>query len=266
VPASYEYESFIRESKSEKMEKDSELYKVVAEVFDKSTLMTLYHLINKGVLNELCGVVSTGKEANVFLALDRGGNPLALKIYRIATSDFRTMFRYLVGDPRFRSIRKDRRHVVYEWASREYKNLLRASEAGIPAPKPICVKNNVLAMEFLGEGNRPYPRMRDHPPENPKGTFKKLFSSVRALYQKARLVHSDLSEYNVLLTPEPVLIDFSMATDIANPMAEEWLRRDVSNLVKYFRKFNVPTPDPEELIAEIRGERGSSSETAEART
>ena len=49
-------------------EKDSESRKIYAEVFDERTLKTLYKLASKGLIQALGGVVSTGKEANVFYA------------------------------------------------------------------------------------------------------------------------------------------------------------------------------------------------------
>jgi len=240
--------------KLERLEKDSETYKIMAGVFDSSTLMTLYYMIHRGVFDALYGAVSTGKEANIFCALDRQGNYVAVKIYRIATSDFKTMYRYLAGDPRFRSFRRERRSIIYTWASREFKNLQRANEAGVPVPKPIDCEKNVLSMEFIGEEGVPYPRMKDSPPKNPKAVFEKLLDAVEALHSKGELVHADLSEYNVLLTPEPVLIDFSMATDIKNPMSDELLLRDLSNLVNYFRKLKIKTPEPIELFTKIKGE------------
>ena len=237
--------------KLERLEKDSETYKIMERVFDSSTLLTLYHLINRGVLDFFYGVVSAGKEANIFCTLDKQGNYVAVKIYRIATSNFKNMYRYLSSDPRFRRVPRERRDLIYTWASREFKNLQRAHGAGVPVPRPIDCEKNVLAMEFIGEEGISYPRMKDTPPRAPKRTFQKLFDAVKVLYQKAELVHSDLSEYNVLLTPDPVLIDFSMATPRANPMSDELLMRDIRNLSRYFHKIGVKTPEPVELFEKI---------------
>lgn len=247
-------EPLLRKLKRGRLEKGSEAYKIMAEVFDRSTLFTLYRLINRGLFDELCGAVSTGKEANIFFARDREDNPRAVKIYRIATSNFRTMWRYLAGDPRFKRFRRSRRHIIYSWVTREFKNLQRAHKAGVPVPEPLDAKKNVLVMEFVGEKEVSYPRMKDRPPEDPRAMFEELFGFVKVLYNKAELVHSDLSEYNVLVTPEPVLIDFSMATDVANPMADEWLRRDLQNLASYFHKLGVKTPEPEQMFQEVKGE------------
>ena len=238
--------------KLERIEKDSETSKILGDVFDQSALLTLYHMVDRGIIETFYGVVSTGKEANIFCALDRSGNYVAVKIYRIATSDFKTMYRYLIGDPRFKTFHRDRRRIIYTWTSREFKNLHRAYEAGVSVPRPIYFENNVLAMEFIGEAGVPYPRMRDQPPKNPKRMFIKLLRAVELLYRKAKLVHSDLSEYNVLLAPEPVLIDFSMATDRANPMADELFMRDLTNLARYFRKLGVEVQEPIELFAKIK--------------
>ena len=237
MPADFEaLLSKLERRKPERLEKDSETYKIMASVFD------IFY-----------GAVSTGKEANIFCALDKRGNYVATKIYRIATSNFKNMYRYLAGDPRFRRVQHERRQIIYFWASRELKNLQRAYEAGVAVPRPIDCEKNVLAMEFIGEEGAPYPRMKDVPPRAPRRTFEKLFEAIKVLYRRAKLIHGDFSEYNVLLTPEPVLIDFSMATDIANPMCDELLMRDLSNLVHYFRKLSLKTPEPVELFSEVKG-------------
>ena len=252
-----DFEALIRKlerRKLERLEKDSETYKIMASVFDSSTLLTLYHMINKGIFDIFYGAVSTGKEANIFCALDKQGNYVATKIYRIATSNFKNMYRYLAGDPRFHRIQHERRYIIYAWVSREFKNLQRAHEAGVAVPKPIDYEKNVLAMEFVGEEGVPYPLMKDVPPKEPRQVFERLFEAIKTLYHKAELIHADFSEYNVMLTPEPVIIDFSMATDIANPMSDELLMRDLSQLVHYFRKLGLETPEPIKLFSDIKGE------------
>lgn len=223
----------------------------MAQVFDSSTLMTLYRMMNRDVFDVLYGAVSTGKEANVFCAANEIGNFVAIKIYRIATTDFKTMYRYLAGDPRYRQVPHERRRIIFSWTSREFKNLQRAHRAGVPVPRPIDCEKNVLAMEFLGENGLPYPRMKDTAPENPSRAYQILLESVKRLYHEARIIHSDLSEYNVLLSPDPILIDFSMGTELGNPMAREYLRRDLQNLARYFRKLGVETPEAEELEKKI---------------
>ena len=75
--------------------KDSEDLKSVEGVFDTFTLKTLYHLANKGYIDALGGVISTGKEANIYHAFgcerEQQEREIAIKVYRISTSNFRAM-------------------------------------------------------------------------------------------------------------------------------------------------------------------------------
>jgi len=243
----------LEKRKLERLEKDSELQKILDRVFDSSTLLSIYDLLKKGVIDRFHGVVSTGKEADVFCAVDSSGQYLAVKIYRIATADFKRKFEYICADPRFHGIRRDRRAVIYAWVTREFKNLQRAQEAGAPAPRPVAFSRNLLVMEFIGENGIPYPKMSDQPPEDPRSAFEIIVDGMEKLYKVGKLVHSDLSEYNILITPDPVFIDFSMGTDISNPASEGLLRRDIEKVLNYFRRFKIALPTVDELFHRIHG-------------
>jgi RIO kinase 1 len=59
---------------------------------------------------------------------------------------------------------------------------------------------------------------------------------MRKLY-KAGLIHADLSQFNILnQNNSPVFIDFSQCTTMRNPQAEEFLDRDIKNIVNFFKK------------------------------
>ena len=60
------------------------------DVFDDVTLLALYKLVHKKWLSVIGGLISTGKEANVFYG-ERNGVGVAIKIYRIRTANFTTM-------------------------------------------------------------------------------------------------------------------------------------------------------------------------------
>ncbi|MEM3897251.1 MAG: RIO1 family regulatory kinase/ATPase, partial [Nitrososphaerota archaeon] len=77
------------------------------------------------------------------------------------------------------------------------------------------------------------------------------------LYERARLIHGDLSEYNIFITPENdiVLIDLSQAVRVEQPVADELLMRDLRNIARYFGKMGVEVPEPEDLFEEIAGRR-----------
>ncbi len=240
-----------RKLRFEKRKKDSEDMKIRHEVFDKPTLMALYDLSNRGYVNYVDGVISTGKEANIFKGKDHEENLIALKIYRTATSDFRTMLKYIEGDPRFTRIKRSRKDIVYTWAQKEFKNLKRAFGARVRVPKPIVQSKNVLIMEFIGINDIPAPRMKDYPPEKPKNTYKLLLDYLSRLYCDAKIVHGDFSEYNVLLTDEPVIIDMSQSLDIRHKMSHELLKKDIENLNKFFEKIGIDVTNSDDLLEGI---------------
>ncbi|MGZ7198343.1 MAG: serine protein kinase RIO, partial [Halobacteriota archaeon] len=69
------------------LNREADDFKVTEEVFDEPTLKALYTLSSNGIVKALGGSISTGKEANVFHALGPDDTELAIKIYRIKTSD-----------------------------------------------------------------------------------------------------------------------------------------------------------------------------------
>ena len=232
--------------------KDSEDLKLRSEVFDTPTLKTLYTFASKGIIEAMGGVVSTGKEGNVFHAIGKDKREIAIKIYRIATSDFRKMEDYMLGDPRFSNIRHTQKGIVFAWTQKEFRNLQRAAEAGVKVPEPIEADRNILIMDFIGGDGVPAPRLRDVKLEEPERIYRTVASYMVALYQRARLVHSDLSEFNILLYEgEPVIIDMGQSVLRDHPMAQEFLVRDVKNVVRYFGKLGVEC-DESGLMAEIK--------------
>jgi RIO kinase 1 len=231
--------------------KDSEALKVRGEVFDEATYKALYAFASKGVIEAMGGVVSTGKEGNVFHAIGEGGRELAIKIYRIATSDFRKMEDYMLGDPRFSNIRHTQKGIVFAWTQKEFRNLQRAEEAGIRVPRAYEADRNILIMEFVGKDGVAAPRLRDVALEEPEAIYQTIESYMVTLYQKAKLVHADLSEFNILLYEgEPVIIDMGQSVMLDHPMSSEFLLRDVKNVARYFKKLGVDCSE-EDLLAKI---------------
>jgi RIO kinase 1 len=237
---------------SEKRLKSVEDKRVGSEVFDTITLKTLYKLANGGYIHRLNGAISTGKEANVFKGLDENDNFVAVKIYRVTTSDFKKMQTYIQGDPRFHVRTTNKRQLVNAWVNKEFRNLQRAGEGGVKVPKPIVAKNNVLVMEFIGdeEGDAALP-MRHSDIANPEKLLNKVINSMKLLYKEAGLVHGDLSSYNILIqNNEPVIIDISQGMTKDHPIAEELLNRDIDNIVKDFKKLGIKVSS-EEIKSEI---------------
>ncbi|EEB74264.1 serine protein kinase RIO [Thermococcus sp. AM4] len=238
----------------ERREKDSELYKIANEVFDRTTKETLAYLHRRGKIEELYGVISTGKEANVFAGVDAEGNRVAVKVYRTYTTEFRRIWEYLAADPRIGYLPKDMRKLVFVWTRREFKNLQRAIKYAVRVPEPIIFRNNVLVMEFIGD-EMPAPRLKDVERELEKKDFEELYDYligvIERLWKRGDMVHGDLSEYNVLLWDGPVVIDWSQATVRRNRMSVELLKRDLRNVTNYFARKGVEVEDYEVKLREL---------------
>jgi RIO kinase 1 len=184
-------------------------------------------------------------------------------MYKISTANFNAMLDYVIGDPRFKNIKKDHRSIIFAWARKEFQNLKRAFDAGVRVPRPIACDKNVLIMEFIGKDGIAAPRLRDIPVDILEDDFEleELFlhivSTVKTLYEKGKMVHADLSEFNIVMKGyverefettantgaeieiEPVIIDMGQALLLDHPHAEEFLLRDVRNIVTYFNKLGL---------------------------
>ncbi|MBR9681482.1 MAG: serine protein kinase RIO [Candidatus Altiarchaeota archaeon] len=210
--------------------------KVWGKVFDKGTLMAIYKLFNKGIFDRLKGEIAGGKEARVFLAIN--DHPLAVKIYRVTAVAFETIWAYLRGDPRYQNVSKNRRSVIELWVRKEYANLTRLYSAGVDVPRPYAFQNNILVMEYIGpEGGGGAPMLKNlSRPDRTPELFNSIMEDVRKMYTIAKLVHADLSEYNILMHEgRHVIIDVGQSVDIKHPSSGKFLRRDIENIVRFFK-------------------------------
>ena len=227
----------------------------VEEVFDQTTRMVVFDLLNSGVFYELNGVVSSGKEARVYWATNKEGTDLAVKIYLTSSAEFkRGMHKYIEGDPRFKDVKHDTRSLIAVWAQKEFRNLGEAYAAKVRVPKPIAVKSNVVVMEFIGNEGVSAPSLKEQSPNNPEKVYKILVTYLKRLYQKAKIVHGDLSEYNIMMWKgRPVVFDVSQSVSTQHPMADFMLRRDLANVNRFFSKLNVKVIPVEEFHKMVVG-------------
>jgi RIO kinase 1 len=129
--------------------------------------------------------------------------------------------------------------MIKVWAEKELRNYKRIHAAGIPCPTPILLKSHILVMEFLGRDGWPSPRMKDAnlSEKRLREAYVQCVLILRHMYQKCRLVHGDLSEYNLLWHDEQVyVIDVSQSVEADHPSALDFLRKDTANVNDYFRK------------------------------
>ena len=232
--------------------KSSEDLETLEEVFDRRTIMTLVRILNAGTLKEITGVIKAGKESRVYHGLDSSGKEVAVKIFLTTSGIFRQgRLKYIRGDPRFKNTSHDTRSLVDLWASKEFKNLELATQANLLVPAPLFVEKNVLLLGFIGKNGVPAPHLREVDLQAPSAWYNRIVEMLKTLYNKAKLVHGDLSEYNVLVPDGyPVLIDFAQAVTTEHPEAREFLERDVENLNHYFKGLKVKTRPFSKIFAD----------------
>ncbi|XP_015882168.3 uncharacterized protein LOC107418015 [Ziziphus jujuba] len=225
----------------------------VEQAIDPRTRMVLFKMLNRGIFHDINGCISTGKEANVYHATKSDGQELAIKVYKTSILVFKDRDRYVQGDYRFRYgyCKHNPRKMVKTWAEKEMRNLLRLKAAGIRCPTPLLLRLHVLVMEFIGKSGWAAPRLKDAALSLDKlrEGYREMIIAMRTLYQKCKLVHGDLSEYNILFYEGHLyIIDVSQAVDLDHPHALDFLREDCVHVSDFFKKHGVAVMTIRELF------------------
>ena len=215
------------------------------QVLDPRTRLILFKFLSQGFFEAIDGCLSTGKEANVYYAKagkdSDGVLEYAVKIYKTSILVFKDRDKYVSGEHRWRKgyCKSNPRKMVKVWAEKEMRNYRRIYQAGIPCPRPILLKTNILVMEFLGSEGWPSPRLKDTnlSEKRLREAYVQCIMITRHLFQRCKLVHGDLSEYNLLWHNNQVyVIDVSQSVESDHPSALDFLRKDASNINDFFRK------------------------------
>ena len=206
--------------------------------------LALNTLVKRGIVEALGSPLGVGKESDVYDAKGRRDTRIALKFHRLGRISFRQT-------RRTRGYVAERAHTSWIYqarmaATREFEAMKRASRARVPVPKPISQNRHLVAMGMF-EGSE-LSRINAMP--EPATTLRRILLKLRLLFCDARLVHGDLSEYNILMAESGqfVFIDWPQSVATNDPGANELLVRDISNLAKFFaRRHNVFVPVQEAL-------------------
>ncbi|XP_059879668.1 serine/threonine-protein kinase RIO1 isoform X1 [Delphinus delphis] len=242
-------------------QKEADMYRIkdksdratVEQVLDPRTRMILFKMLMRGIISEINGCISTGKEANVYHARTANGESRAIKIYKTSILVFKDRDKYVSGEFRFRHgyCKGNPRKMVKTWAEKEMRNLIRLNTAEIPCPEPILLRSHVLVMSFIGKDDMPAPLLKNVQLSESKARelYVQVIEYMRRMYQDARLVHADLSEFNMLYQGGGVcIIDVSQSVEHDHPHALEFLRKDCANVNGFFLKHGVAVMTVRELF------------------
>jgi len=208
-------------------------------------------LVKVGLITDLVAEINAGKEASIYLA-ELNGAPLIVKCFR----HHLTCHNSARGNPQLRAT---------ALAAKEYYRLLKAYRAGVNVPAPAKQINNIILMSFIGIPWEPAPQLRNAFLDEPLEVLEQIIEQITLLYKEAKLIHGDLSEYNILIDEKqkPVLIDFPQAIDLSlyqmqfTHMKErnhKILQHDLKTIHKFFDNNHNVTFDINEVLNHILGE------------
>jgi len=133
-------------------------------------------------------------------------------------------------------------------------------------PTPAKQINNIILMRFIGRDWKPAPQLRYAILDDPLGVLEELLEQIVILYTKAKLIHGDLSEYNILIDQHqhPYIIDFPQAIDLngyqmqftqKKERNQKVLQKDLKTIYHFFETKYRLTFDVNEVFHHIIGEK-----------
>lgn len=207
-------------------------------------------LVRNGLVDEVVSRLMSGKEADVYVVQSKGKLCCA-KVYKEArTRSFSQLAQYQEGrkgrnSRQARAMQKNtkygRKETEAAWKNSEVDALRTLADAGVRVPQVYDYVDGVLLMEFVVDAEGcAAPRLNDLRLSAAKAReyYLELIQNI-VLMLCAGIIHGDLSEYNVLVGCDGlVIIDLPQAVNASgNNNARVMLERDVENITAYFGRF-----------------------------
>ncbi len=229
------------------VEKKTIQYEGYTLQFEGYDALALRALVEQDTIGEFGSPLGVGKESDVYEV--RSYKPLALKYHREGYTNFREVNKE-------RDYTSDREHVSWLYtarkaAEREY-GILETLYPDVSVPRPIAQNRHAIVMDKMDGVELSRAKLED---DQVVGVLDLLLTELARAYEYG-YVHADMSEYNVFVDESGVTIfDWPQAVPTDHPNADEFLERDVTNLLGYFdRKYprSVPDRSVSTLADEIR--------------
>ena len=228
------------------VEKKTIQYEGYTLQFEGYDVLALRALVERDTIAEFGAPLGVGKESDVYEV--RSYKPLALKYHREGYTNFREVHKE-------RDYTSDKRHVSWMYtarkaAEREYETL-EALYPDVAVPQPIDQNRHAIVMEKMDGVELSRTKLEG---AQIVGVLELLLRELTRAYEEG-YVHADMSEYNVFVSEAGITIfDWPQAIPTDHEHAAEFLRRDVTNLVGYFRRKyprDVPELDVHEVATAI---------------
>lgn len=212
------------------------------------SLYSLWRLVRSDKVSMLGKKMGEGKESIIFNCYSEKFGECVLKFHKVGYSSFKKV--------------KEKRDygtlhftvLMVRSAKNEFKALKRLY-GHVSVPKPFDWEGNAVLMELIDAKELFRVRL-----ENPEEVLNMIIEDVKTMFSLG-IIHGDLSQYNILVNPDGVwFIDFPQHIDLSEveseeerKMAEEILKRDVENILNYFKKTYRIEKDINSVLKYIKG-------------
>ncbi|MXV62005.1 serine/threonine protein phosphatase [Natronorubrum sp. JWXQ-INN-674] len=218
------------------VEKKTIQYEGYTLQFEGYDILALRALVEQDTISEFGSPLGVGKESDVYEV--RSYKPLALKYHREGYTNFREVHKE-------RDYTSDNDHVSWMYTARKAAErehgILEELYPDVSVPRPIGQNRHAIVMEKMDGVELSQTRLED---EQILGVLDLLVSEIARAYEHG-YVHADMSEYNVFVSEDGIKIfDWPQAVPTDHENASEFLRRDLTNIIGYFRrKYPQHIPD-----------------------
>lgn len=218
--------------------------------FDGYDALALNTFVKRGTISAIGDEIGVGKESVVHEAIKEPElaigkpTPVIIKFHREGRTSFTQV-------KRVREHLADKEHFSWIYAARlsakrEY-DLMVSLYQKVSVPKPIDHNRHVLVMAVAKGSLLAKTRLLE-----PEWFLDEIISQIKMTYSLG-VIHADLSEYNIFVYECGVqFIDWPQYVDLDHPNADELLKRDVSNVLAFFkRKYGIER-DVDDVVADIK--------------
>ena len=200
-------------------------YQLTFEGYDALALRTFSE---RGTIEGVGSPLGFGKEGDVYEV--RSFTPLALKYHREGYTNFRAVNRE-------REYTADRDHVSWMYtarkaAEREYE-AMEALYPAVSVPRPVDHNRHAIVMDKFDGVELSRAQLAS---EQAVGVLDLIYRALATTYDHG-WVHADMSEHNVAVAEGGITVfDWPQAVSVEHQNADEFLERDVTNLLSYFAR------------------------------
>lgn len=213
------------------------------------------------MIEELIGIIASGKESNIFLGIDKNGDKIIIKSFKSYTSvaDIVRSVNY--------HVKADNAAMIL--AKKEEKNLRIFEKFGISAPHVKFRDGSLIGMTPIAYEDGLLVR-----PLSEKKSFKsksemefvldQILNTLHLIFKKCKMVHGDYSANNILYNGDKIyVIDVSQANFVNfNTFTETPIRirfdnalnilfRDLYGIISFFEKKYRVTLETDIIVSQF---------------